>query len=141
MVKYGVEKWSERPLFGWGPNASLGLIRQAEKPQLHILGHFHNTYIEVVLQLGILGAAFFVWLNLRLAKTMMLALRSRQMSRDYALFVIGAAGLFMISAVSDFGVPKRAWAFSVGLLAAIVYGYALKGPGAVSTGRLQASGD
>lgn len=141
IARYGVEKWSERPLLGWGPHASLGLITQSDEPQLQALGHFHNTYLEVAIQLGILGAAFFVLLNLHLAKTLFQALRSRQMSRDYALYVIGGAGLLMISSLSDFGVPKRAWAFHIGLLAAIVHGYALKGRGAVSTARLRASAD
>lgn len=62
--KYAAEKISERPLLGWGAKTRKYLIQDGPFPQ-HIkerFGHFHNSYLEILLAYGILGFLILTYL-------------------------------------------------------------------------------
>lgn len=64
---YGLEKFAERPLFGYGPADPIHL-NSGEQVPYQIKGrndHFHNTSLEALLRLGIVGTIpLFVWFGL-----------------------------------------------------------------------------
>lgn len=70
--RFGYALWSERPWFGWGAGTSGYWIEHSGLPQLKDgdlwLSDLHNTYLELLFQLGLVGLALFlalVWLLVR----------------------------------------------------------------------------
>jgi O-antigen ligase len=60
-LRFAARLWSERPWFGWGAGSSGYLIAQSGRPGLrvdetHTLAHLHNSYAEVLVQFGTVGA-------------------------------------------------------------------------------------
>lgn len=54
LTNFGWERWSERPLLGHGPAAIRPLL--AADPDFHIHPHLHNTYIQVLAELGLIAS-------------------------------------------------------------------------------------
>lgn len=61
LAYFGWENWLERPLFGHGPAAVRPLL--AADPDFNIHPHLHNTYIQVLMELGLVAciALLAVW--------------------------------------------------------------------------------
>jgi O-antigen ligase len=64
----GIDTWSARPIFGWGfagyfnsPNA-LALRQQAAEFQNYDIPHFHQSYIQTAVDLGLTGVITLVFL-------------------------------------------------------------------------------
>ncbi len=63
--QFGLQKWREHLWVGWGPASTRRLISESERPDLwhepthEWLNHVHNSYLEVLLRFGLLGAVFF----------------------------------------------------------------------------------
>jgi O-antigen ligase len=123
LWELAVEKWRDRPVFGWGPSASANLIRHSNEQELSHLVHFHSTYLEILVGLGLVGAGLFLAVGTLLGKILYHAWRSNMMPLDYALFALGASGLLLISAASDHLVWTAAWKPHFGLMTAVIYGY------------------
>ncbi len=50
---YGLGLWRGRPLFGWGPGMGKALLDRNR--QLSFLAHFHNSYVQSLVELGLIG--------------------------------------------------------------------------------------
>ena len=65
VQKFGLEKWREHPLMGWGTASTRQLIASAGRPELWHeptrgwLSHLHNGYLEILVRFGLLGASIF----------------------------------------------------------------------------------
>ncbi len=63
MYRAGWQMFTEKPLFGWGDEA--GIQAEIEKrvssfhPEYYV---FHNTFLELAVQRGMLGTGLYVWL-------------------------------------------------------------------------------
>ncbi|MDX1736178.1 MAG: O-antigen ligase family protein [Halioglobus sp.] len=56
-----LEKIRERPLLGWGPGSSPYLIARSDL--LQHLSHYHNLYLQIAAEIGLVGLALFAaWL-------------------------------------------------------------------------------
>jgi O-antigen ligase len=121
--RFGVTKWLERPLFGWGPGCTEYLISHSGLPQLRHsemvdgewqegpdwLDHLHNTYLEILVRFGLVGA-FFMFCSLGLlVRGLWLAHREGRIPLDYAWFLTGALGLMAIWSLSDFRLLHPDW--------------------------------
>lgn len=126
LVEFGLSKWLERPLVGWGPHSYRELIAQASNEGLRDMPHLHNAYVETLLSFGILGALFFVMLKGMLYTTIYQSWRGGHASTDIALFLAGALGLLMIWCLASFGLNQVAWNFYFALLAGAIYSYRFK---------------
>ncbi|WP_419308093.1 O-antigen ligase family protein [Chromohalobacter israelensis] len=67
---YAVDKIAERPLTGWGAESRKPLIDEGPFPESvkHRFGHFHNSYLEILLAYGVLGMlalAALTWMILK----------------------------------------------------------------------------
>lgn len=51
LAHFGLEKWQQRPWLGHGPASVEPLLDQ--DPDFHIHPHLHNTYIQVIMELGV----------------------------------------------------------------------------------------
>lgn len=58
-----LQRIAQQPLFGWGPGTSPGMV--AESPVYGYLSHFHNLYLQLGVEIGLVGLALFaLWLYL-----------------------------------------------------------------------------
>jgi len=121
--RFGVIKWLERPLFGWGPGSTEYLISHSGLPQLRHsemvdgewqegpdwLDHLHNTYLEILVRFGLVGAFLMFGALGLLVKSLWLARRGGRVPLDYAWFLTGALGLMAIWSLSDFRLLHPDW--------------------------------
>lgn len=134
LIEFGLQKWLQRPLLGWGQNSYRALIEQMNDAELRKLPHLHNAYIETLLTFGIAGVLFFVYLTGRLCTIIGHAWRSGRMSTDYALFVSGALGLQLVWCLASFGINQVTWNFYFAMLAGTIYSYRMQLTGTPSDG-------
>lgn len=130
----GLDKWLERPFFGWGTGSTEYLIAHSGSAQLlhpssrggvEWMDHLHNTYLEILLRFGIFGALLLTMGALLLMSAVFRAYRTGAMSRDYFLFVLGSFGLVAIWSLFDFRALHADWRAYWVLLAGIAYTFDL----------------
>ncbi|MCC6302072.1 MAG: O-antigen ligase family protein [Gammaproteobacteria bacterium] len=126
LIEFGLQKWMQRPLFGWGPHSYRTLIEQADDAELRKLPHLHNAYVETLLTFGLAGALFFLGLMGGLCATLVRAWRSGRLATDYALFLSGALGLQLIWCLASFGINQVTWNFYFAMLAGTIYSYRMR---------------
>lgn len=126
LIEYGLHKWLERPLLGWGTHSYRALIAQTDDAELRALPHLHNAYIETLMTLGIVGAAFFLYFLGRLCTILYRSWRAGRMATDYALFLSGALGLQLIWCLANFGLNQVTWNFYFAMLAGTIYSYGIR---------------
>jgi O-antigen ligase len=115
VQKFGVEKWLERPLMGWGTGSTRYLIRSSGRSELWNLdtgawmAHLHSAYLEILVRFGLVGAALFaagawIW-----GKAMVGAGLPGRLPEDYLLFFLGSLGLTAIWALNVFQLMTDEW--------------------------------
>lgn len=126
LIKYGLQKWQQHPILGWGPHSYRKLIVQLDDAELRRMPHLHNAYLETLLTFGIVGALFFLCLMGWLCAIIHRSWRSGRLSADYALFLSGALGLQFIWCLASFGLNQVTWNFYFAMLAGTIYSYRMK---------------
>ncbi|HEC12904.1 MAG TPA: hypothetical protein ENI80_06575 [Acidiferrobacteraceae bacterium] len=125
LYRYGFNKWIERPLFGWGPGSSKWLIEKQAQKELRQWPHLHNTYLEVLMRLGIVGALFFIGILWLLLRSIRRAHLSGRLPTDLYLFLLGVFGMSLIWSIGEFRLVHADWHFYWLLFGGIAYTYAL----------------
>ena len=59
-LRLGLEKWREKPLIGWGPYSVEPIMEEYNKKTGFSKSHFHNIYLQILIQIGLIGFLFFV---------------------------------------------------------------------------------
>jgi O-antigen ligase len=148
MLRYGLERWGERPWLGWGvgsaawllsDQAPAELIARKRDGRMDWHAHFHNTYLQVLVCLGLAGAGLFGWFFVVLVRATGRAYARGAMSRDLLLFLSGALALFLLYCVTNFSVLRPDTRAYWVLLAAGAYGFCFR-PGSSGLGPVSASG-
>lgn len=130
--RFGLSKWLERPIFGWGPGSTEYLISQSGDPTLQHplsgggyawLDHLHNTYLEVLVRFGLVGAFLILTVLGFLLRSLWIAHRERRLPTDYTLFLTGMFPLMAIWSLSDFRLLHPDWRSYWILLGGIAYGF------------------
>jgi len=100
-VSYRVWLWqdalqriAEHPLLGWGPGSAPLLIQEAAVPGG--LGHYHNLYLQLAAELGLVGLGLFALWSLVVAKAATGAWHERRMGFDCLLFLAALLAIFLI---------------------------------------------
>jgi O-antigen ligase len=73
------------------------------------LDHLHNTYLEVLVRFGLVGALLMVGTLGLLARGFWVAHREGRLPFDYAWFLTGALGLMAVWSLSDFRLLHPDW--------------------------------
>lgn len=102
--RFGVEHWLQRPWLGWGPGTSYPLMLQGVAelaidgggsdaaaglwhPDDGVLKHLHNSYLELLTQLGLVGFGLWMAIAVLLVWGVGDALRRGRLSTDLGLFL------------------------------------------------------
>jgi len=132
--RFGFEAWIERPLLGWGPGSSDTLLAASANPVSQgdgggVLAHLHNTYLELLVQLGLLGLVLWCGIFICLFMSLVTAWRRGRLTPDTARFLILAMVYLSIWNLFDFHALHQDWrglwtllagaALSVGLFAGV----------------------
>lgn len=121
--RFGVTTWLQRPLFGWGPGSTEYLISHSGLPQLRHsepreagwrqgdgwLDHLHNTYLEILVRFGLVGALLMVAALGMLVRGLWVAHGENRLPLDYAWFLTGTLGLIALWSLSDFRLLHPDW--------------------------------
>ena len=103
MVSYGftVEKIRRRPVLGGGHGATVSYIQTDEAvPYIFTTGTVDNVYLTLMLRMGIVGLAAFLWIFLRAGRT---AYRLFQRSGDPTVRLFCVAFLTVYGAMLVYG--------------------------------------
>ncbi len=132
---YGIEKWLERPLFGWGAGSTEYLIKVSGNEGLNLPGssgglewmdHFHSTYLEILIRFGIVGLLFIfcvIWyVILELWKTY----KANRADPDYVLFIMSGFGVIAIWSLFDFRITHYDGRFLWYIVGGLAFSYGLK---------------
>lgn len=132
--RFGLSLWLERPVLGWGPDSSHALIASSGQPALGVggdeaLDHLHNTYLELLVQLGLIGLLIWIGLFVSLFLSIRKARRARFLSADLARFLTLSLVYLSVWDLFDFHALHQDWrgawamlagsALSVGLFAVV----------------------
>jgi len=126
LNRYGLQKFAERPVFGWGPGASRWLLDRAEPKLLRIWVDLHNTYLEILVRLGLVGAGLFAagaWLLWRGVRE---AVRDGRLPRDWGLFLGASFAAVALWSLTDFRLTHTDFRFFWLVLGGMAAGAAMR---------------
>jgi len=136
VQRFGLESWLARPLVGWGPGSTEYLIAHSDDPSLlhpvvgggrAWLDHLHNTYLEALVRLGLVGTLLLLALLWRIFRAVHGAYRSGGMPRDHAVFAAGWTGLLAIWSLFDFRLLHYDVRYYWIILAGVAYSFSVRG--------------
>lgn len=120
--RFGLAAWLQQPWLGWGPGAAKALLAASDDPAVMLIGygpmeHLHNTYLEVLVQLGLVG--FLLWFGLfaLLLRAVLKAWQAGQIDEDVAGFLWLALLYLVLWNLFDFHATHQSWRAFWALLA------------------------
>jgi O-antigen ligase len=126
LYQLGLDRWRERPFFGWGPGSAARLIQQSDIPAMRQFKEFHNTYLDVLVRMGLFGACLMgigFWLLLR---ALWRARRAGSLPLDAFLCLGGAFALLAVWSAGDFRMVHADWRFYWVIFAGSAYTFQLR---------------
>jgi O-antigen ligase len=118
--------WWDRPIFGWGPSMRTSNTKyfRSYMHGMKYKGHFHNTYLEVLVRLGLMGAVLIFAIPWLLVSRLRGAFRTGAVEPDIYYFLAGSLGLLAIWSFFDFQVLLADWWHYWWLLAGATHSFA-----------------
>jgi O-antigen ligase len=117
LIRHGFTSWSERPIFGWGPGTRVAFDAKYMTRQL---GHLHNTYLEMLVRLGLVGASLFGIAFFLIFRASWQAFREKRIALDIFAFVLGTLLVLSIWFGANFRLGSEV-RFVIVLLCAVGY--------------------
>jgi O-antigen ligase len=138
--RYAFERFRERPLCGWGPGTVEHLFQTSPYPQIQVLSKrfkdFHNSLLQIVIQVGSLGALLFALQAALVLHSLRHAWRSGWLPRDVALFTLAALVIFLICSFSNLRTRDHFGQFFLMLVGGTAYAWRLRPvPSAAAAGQ------
>lgn len=118
----------ERPFMGWGGRGPKELIRQSDyfsdsfKEQF---GHLHNSYLEVLIKTGLLGAALIILLIVFLGRTIITSYKRGSTPTDVFIFSWLFFVFWLIVNGFESYIYYPSGVYLVALVAALFYSFSL----------------
>lgn len=109
--KYGYELWLSSPVVGLGPQDSDAIIAKHENEKLHVLAHFHSTYIEILVQLGVVGLVLLVLAVAFLWYQLLRTALAGHVVGDYFLFISCLFLMIFLWSFFNFRMLNADWRF------------------------------
>ena len=124
----GFRWFVERPLLGWGPGTTDDLIDQSSlfSPSFKSqFGHLHNSYMETLVALGLVGTLILATLTLWIGWTTIRALKTKAMPMDAFVFSWVFFGYWLVVNVFESYIMFNTGHFLVACVGAFVYAFYL----------------
>jgi len=142
LTVHGFRQFAQRPLFGWGPASARLLIEQDPIAPLHKWVDLHNSYLEILVRVGLLGAAFFAVGAVLTVRSLRTARRQGLMADDWYYFLLGILALVAVWSAMDFRMTHSDWRFYWWIFGGIIYTFQLhaaarRGDGGATEGELR----
>lgn len=122
IYMYGLDRFLERPFFGWGPGTEI--TKLLDKSQ-RILDHLHNTYLEILVRFGGIGMLFMISVMWCIIRSLWGGYKSLNLPIDYFLFISGAMGLLAIWSFGNFRLSTE-FRFYCIIINAIAYSFTMR---------------
>jgi O-antigen ligase len=128
---FGVEQWLQRPWLGWGPGTSRSLIVGSGEvglwnPEDGVLKHLHNSYLEMLVQLGVVGFGLWMSMIVILLWGTVAAMRAGRMSQDLGWFILFALLYLAIWSLFNFRMVNQDFRGYWAMLAGIAFSFGLR---------------
>lgn len=130
LWRFGITKWLERPLVGWGLGMTDPLVQAENAEELKNFGresfdHLHNAYLELLLQLGVIGYVLVLWQAVLMTVSLIKAARERGLSIHLFSFYMGNFVLNAVYSLTDFRHLHWNWRYYWLILAGVVLAHCL----------------
>jgi O-antigen ligase len=131
---FGLQRWLERPWLGWGPGATEYLIAHSDNPRLlhpskdgalDWMDHVHNSYLEVLLRFGLVGAGLLGAAGVFLIGGLIQAYRAGRVPLDCFLFSLGCLLMTAVWSFFDFRLLHGDWRAYWLILAGVAHSFRL----------------
>ncbi|MCU7919249.1 MAG: O-antigen ligase family protein [Candidatus Thiodiazotropha sp. (ex Epidulcina cf. delphinae)] len=131
LWRFGLQKWLERPLLGWGPGTTHILVEAEndialQDPPGSGFDHLHNAYLEAVFQLGLVGFVLIALICGLMFSMVMESYRQKRLSVYFLAFLLSNFVLIAVYSLTDFRHLHWNWRFYWLIIAAVVYAFALR---------------
>ena len=123
MWVHGLKEWSEKPVFGYGPGSAGKLLARVE--QLAIHPHYHSIYIQVLVELGVVGSMFFLSALLYLLNGFISAYRRGEVMPDIFVFIAGGWCMILVSGLFSTRLFQSDGRFMMLMLTGVTLAYVL----------------
>ena len=97
LYRMGVDRFLERPWFGWGLDTIPLLIQRAQLPTGEQFVHLHNAYLDALVGLGVIGASLLLGVFALLMRELWLAWRTGIVSTASFWGLAGCVGIVLIA--------------------------------------------
>jgi O-antigen ligase len=130
LWKFGLAKWLEKPVLGWGPGTTLEMIEAEndialKNPDGNSFDHLHNAYLEVLFQLGLTGFVLTAIVCTLLVWSIIQAYRKQCLSSYLQAFLLGNFVLIAVYSLTDFRHLHWNWRFYWLIIAGITFACSL----------------
>ncbi len=128
--RYGFEEWQQSPWFGLGASTSRHHIATSNRPALMTedqqwLSHLHNTYLEILYQLGLVGLILLTALIWVLARGVVAEHRAGRIPRDLYRFLLATLIFVLVWNLFEYRAVRHDWRFFWIICAGIAYSFHL----------------
>ncbi|MEN8175415.1 MAG: O-antigen ligase family protein [Pseudomonadota bacterium] len=123
MWLYAVDLIEERPWLGWGIGASPSLLSRDRDLKIH--PHFHNSYVEILVEQGIIGLLFYAAVAGLLLTGLFRAYRQGRVPFASWLVLLGGWTTILVWSLANTRIVHADERFVLMLLGAITLSYAI----------------
>jgi len=123
LYAYGVEQWKEHPLVGHGPGTSKLLISRSGADLIaeREADHFHNVFIDTIVQSGLIGIGFYILMLLLIIRALFKSKNVGFVDRDLFLFCLGGMTLILLTGMTGQPIHSPHGVYLLGFLGGICY--------------------
>lgn len=135
-IEVRVASWSaatgwimERPFMGWGGRGSRPLIRNSDlfsDTFKKNFNHLHNSYLQVLVEIGLIGAMFIVVLMTLIARATIEAYRHRRMPLDVFLFAWIFFPFWLVVSLFESYIIYPSGTYLVAIVTGFFYSYCIQ---------------
>jgi O-antigen ligase len=129
--RYGIEEWRRHPWFGLGAGTSRHRIAASGRPELlmyekYWLPHLHNTYLEILYQLGLVGLILLAAITWMLVKGTVAEHRAGRLPGDIGRFLLATLVFVLLWNLFEYRAVRHDWQFFWIIFAGSAYSFHLR---------------
>ncbi len=121
MYQVFLDEAPARLLFGWGPGISKRLLERSSYPGMTEVSHFHNIFVEIILQFGVLGLGLYATMFGMLIKPCRTTPEASPAEKKLRLFFLFAMATFCLTGLIDHMLWGSAAAYFLAFMGGMVY--------------------